>query len=102
MIEAVAFATSAEKENDTLVSVKETLGITDESAAKKGLRELIATVARKAYPSIDRLGDVRRMMGKARPSVLSLNIPDLLADGPLRALDVSGYIDQTFSAYGSE
>ena len=36
MIEAVAFATSAEKENDTLVSVKETLGITDESAAKKG------------------------------------------------------------------
>lgn len=44
MIEAAAFATSDRNKEPTLLAVKSTLGLSEGSAAEKGLRELVETL----------------------------------------------------------
>lgn len=100
MIEAAAFATSTRNREQALLAVKSTLRISEDSAAERGLDELTATLARKPYPSIERLRNMQRMMATARPNVVSLDI-DTFVDGRLvQKLDAAGYIDQTYSSYG--
>lgn len=99
MIEATAFATSDRYEASALAAVKSTLRIEDDNAAKRGLHELAKTMARKPYPSLDRLRNMQRMMAKAKPGVMALRIETLLDDRFVRELDTVGYIDQTFASY---
>ncbi len=101
MIEAAAFATSKRNKEPALLAVKSTMGISDDGAAERGLRELVDTLARKPYPSVDRLRSMQHMMAKAKPNVLSLKIETVVDDRLVRKLDVTGYIDQTYSEHSA-
>jgi len=43
---------------------------------------------------------MQRMMVAPRPLVAMMEISRLIDDGPIQALDESGFIDRTYSSYG--
>jgi ABC-type nitrate/sulfonate/bicarbonate transport system substrate-binding protein len=101
MIEAAAFAKCDRYNEQTLLALKSTLGISDDEAAQRGMRELAESVERRPYPSVDRLRNMQRMMAKARPHVISVNLETIIDDRLVRKLDVSGYIDQIYDSYAA-
>jgi ABC-type nitrate/sulfonate/bicarbonate transport system substrate-binding protein len=101
MIEAAAFATSERNKESALLAVKSTLALSDDGAAERGLRELVQTLARRPYPSVDRLRNMQRMMAKAKPEVLSLTIEAVVDDRLVRKLDATGYIDQIYTEHAA-
>lgn len=74
VIESPGFVSSPDHIDAALSATRTTLGLTDDAAAQRGLRELKAMPARKPYPSASRLRDMQRIMTKARPSVASLAV----------------------------
>jgi ABC-type nitrate/sulfonate/bicarbonate transport system substrate-binding protein len=101
MIEAAAFATSERNKEPVLLAVKSTLALSDDAAAERGLRELVQTLARRPYPSVDRLRNMQRMMATVKPDVLSLGIETVVDDRLVGKLDAAGYIDQIYAEHAA-
>ena len=100
IIEGTAFMLSPRKRAAALDLIKAELTINDDAAAASGLRELTEVIARKPYPSIERLSDMKRIVSTAKPIVREIAIGDLVDDRFVRKLDEGGFIDRTYDAYG--
>jgi NMT1/THI5 like len=100
LIEAVAFTLSPRRRPIALESIKAELMITDNFVGELGLVELSKVVARKPYPSIERLSNMQRIMLATKPMVSGLSIKELIHDGIVHRLDRSGFIDRIYASYG--
>jgi len=100
MIEAVACVASPHVPREVLDVIQSTLAISGDSAVEKALREFRDSIALRPYPSVERLRQMQRMMVAPRPLVAMMEISRLIDDGPIQALDESGFIDRTYSSYG--
>jgi ABC-type nitrate/sulfonate/bicarbonate transport system substrate-binding protein len=100
LIEGAAFTLSPRQRLVALEAIKAELMITDGGAAESGLLELLNTVVRKPYPSVERLCDMQRVMSAGKPDVLRVSIKELVHDRVVRKLDQDGFIDRIYAAYG--
>ena len=100
LIESAAFTQSPSHRLVVLEAIKAELMLTDSAAAESGLRELSNSVARKPYPSVERLREMQRVMSAHDPKALRVSIKDLVHDHVVRKLDHDGFIDRTYAAYG--
>jgi hypothetical protein len=99
LIEGAAFALSPRRRPLVLEAIKAELMIADSVAAEIGLLELLKAVARKPYPSVERLCDMQRIMSANDPAVRGVSIKDLIHDRVVRKLDEDGFIDGTYASY---
>lgn len=99
MIEAVACAMSPINDPMILEAIKFTLAIRNDSAAEKALGDFRAAIAIRPYPTVERLGQMQRMMAAPRPAVTAVSIPALIDDSIVRKLDEDGYIDRLLTNY---
>lgn len=74
------------------------LRISDPAVAEDGYRDLLLTLNRKPYPSIDGLRNAQRLMAQQNPKIATLNIEDLMDARFVRKLDESGFIDRLYGA----
>jgi len=102
LIEGAAFALSPRERPATLESIKSELMLTDTVAAERGLVELSKVIARKPYPSIERLHNMQRVMSLSKPVVSGVVIEDLVDSRFVRKLDENRFIERTYAAYGVE
>lgn len=100
MTEAVASAISPNRHVGVSEAIKSALAISDELAVEKAILEFRDSIALKPYPSVERLNQMRRMMRVPRPAVMTVELPDLVDERPLRELDESGFFHRIGSAYG--
>jgi ABC-type nitrate/sulfonate/bicarbonate transport system substrate-binding protein len=100
LIEGVAFALSPRERSAALESIKSELMLTDTVAAESGLVELSRVVARRPYPSIERLRNMQRTMSLYKSTVRGVVIEDLVDNRFVRKLDENRFIERTYAAYG--
>ncbi len=101
LIEAAAFTLSPRQRPIALEAMKAELMITDNVVAEIGLLELSKVVARKPYPSVERLCNMQRIMTASKPTVSGVSIKDLVHDRVVRKLDEDGFIDRTYASYAA-
>jgi ABC-type nitrate/sulfonate/bicarbonate transport system substrate-binding protein len=100
LIEGAAFALSPNKRPAVLEAIKSEMRITDNAIAECALHDLSRVLARKPYPSVERLRNMQRIMLTANARVLGVTIEGMVDDRFVRRLDESGAIDRTYVSYG--
>jgi ABC-type nitrate/sulfonate/bicarbonate transport system substrate-binding protein len=101
LIEGIAFILSPRDRKAAVASVMDALNISELTAGESGLTELTQVIARKPYPSIDRLKDMQRIMLMARPIVRNIAVEKVVDDRIVRKLDENGFIDRICTDYGA-
>lgn len=81
-----------------LKSMMKNLRLTDPQAAEEGLQDLLVTLNRKPYPSLDGLRNAQRLMTAQNPKVATLRIEDLADSRFVKKLDDSGFIDRALAS----
>lgn len=81
-----------------LKSMMKNLRLTDPQAAEEGLQDLLVTLNRKPYPSLDGLRHAQRLMTAQNPKVATLRIEDLADSRFVKKLDDSGFIDRALAS----
>jgi len=74
------------------------LRINDPAVAESGYQDLLATLNRKPYPSLDGLRNAQRLMAQQNPKIAALKVEDLVDARFVRKLDESGFIDRLYGA----
>ena len=100
LIEAAAFTLSPDKRSIVLETIKAEMRITDNVIVENALHELSKILARKPYPSIERLRNMQRIMSTINPNVLGVTMEDMVDDLLVSRLDASGAIDRIYGSYG--
>ncbi len=72
----------------------------DPVVGEEGYQDLLTSVERKPFPSIDALRNVRRLMATQNPKVANVKVEELIDNRVLRRLDEIGYIDKVAASYG--
>jgi ABC-type nitrate/sulfonate/bicarbonate transport system substrate-binding protein len=98
LIEGAALIHTPRYRSIVLEAIKADLMITDCVGVEAGFRELLNLVARKPYPSVERLYALQRIMSSIKPAVLGVSITDLVGDRVVRKIDESGFIDRIYAS----
>jgi ABC-type nitrate/sulfonate/bicarbonate transport system substrate-binding protein len=72
----------------------------DPVVAEEGYQDLLVSVERKPFPSLDALRNIRRLMATQNPKVANVKIEDLIDNRIVSKLDENGYMDKVAAAYG--
>jgi len=100
LIEGTAFINSPREKPAALEALRAALNLSDIAAAENGLAQLSSVIARKPYPSVERLLDIQRIMLVPRPAVRGVSVRDVVDDRIVRKLDDGGFIDDVYREYG--
>jgi ABC-type nitrate/sulfonate/bicarbonate transport system substrate-binding protein len=100
LIEGAAFSLSPQNRPAVLEAIKREMRITDDDIAEKAIHDLLRVLARKPYPSIERLRHMQRIMSSINARLLAMTIDDMVDDRFVRGLDERGAIDRTYASYG--
>jgi len=96
LTEGLAFIQIPANKPATLRIMMKHLRINDPLAAEEGYQDLLATLNRKPYPSIDGLRSAQRLMAQQNPKIAALKVEDLADPRFVRKLDESGFIDRMY------
>ena len=72
-----------------------TLGLTDQVAANDGYEDYVRRVDRRAFVSLEGMGNIQRFMKLRNPRIGEVKLERLIDESIMRELDKSGFIDQT-------
>jgi ABC-type nitrate/sulfonate/bicarbonate transport system substrate-binding protein len=99
LIEGLAFSLSPNEKPETLKIVRKYLKV-DAQSAEEGYKDMVIGFDRKPYPSPKGVANIVRLMKTRNPKVAKIKPEDVIADGILRKLDGTGFIDQMYAKYG--
>ncbi len=100
MIEGLAFILSPVNKPAVLKTIMRRLKMTDPSDAEEGYRDLLKSVEKKPFPSIEGLRNIQRLTKSFNPLVGNIRVEDLVDSRLHRKLEESGFIDRVYSTYG--
>lgn len=96
LTEGLAYIQIAANKPVTLRIMMKHLRINDPVAAEEGYQDLLSTLNRKPYPSIDGLRSAQRLMAQQNPKIAALKVDDLVDARFVKRLDDSGFIDRLY------
>ncbi len=100
LIEGVAFTLSRPYKPVVLRTLMKRLKINDPSVAEEGYQDLVKTVSRKPYASVDGMFNIQRLMRLSNPDIGNVKIENLVDNRIVRKLDESGFVDRLYTTYG--
>lgn len=96
LTESLAFIQLPANKSTTLKIMMKHLRLGDSAAAEEGYQDLLSTLNRKPYPSIDGLRNAQRLMAQQNPKISTLKVDELADARFIRKLDESGLIDRLY------
>ena len=100
LIESLAFILAPANQSAVVKTIMKRLKITDPSAAEQGYRDLVQLIDKKPYASLEGMRNIQRLIKLQSPTVANVKVEDLVDNRPLKKLEDSGFLQQTYSAYG--
>lgn len=76
------------------------LQINDASIAEDGYQDLLTSIERKPFPSLQGLRNIRRLMATQNPKAANVKVEDLIDARLIHKLDENGYMDKVAAGYG--
>ena len=99
LLEGIAFCLSPRNKGAVIGTIMKRLKLNDPAAAEEGYLDVINSIERKPFPTIQGLSNIQRLMKLRNPSIDRLRLEDLIDDRILRRLDESGFIDALGKEY---
>jgi ABC-type nitrate/sulfonate/bicarbonate transport system substrate-binding protein len=102
LVDSLAFTLASQNKAVVIKTMMKRFQITDPIVSEEGYQDLLVSVERKPFPSIDALRNVRRLMATQNPKVANVKLEELIDDRILRKLESNGYMDKMAAVYGGK
>ena len=100
LIEGLAFTVAPANKAAVFRTMTKRLGLTEPAALEEGYQEILTSLDRKPYPSLDGMKNIQRLAKIREPRLGNINLENIIDDSLMRKLDASGFIDRAYAAYG--
>jgi len=100
LLDSLAFTLAPVNKNVVTRTIMRRLQINDLSVAEEGYQDLLTSVERKPFPSLEGMRNIRRLMATQNPKAANVKIEDLIDARLIRKLDENGYMDKVAAGYG--
>jgi NitT/TauT family transport system substrate-binding protein len=100
LVDSLAFTLAPVNKNIVVKTIMRRLQISDPKVAEEGYQDLLTSIERKPFPSLDGLRNIRRLMATQNPKAANVKIEELIDNRLIRKLDENGYMDKIAASYG--
>jgi NitT/TauT family transport system substrate-binding protein len=100
LVDSLAFTLAPQNKAVVTKTMMKRFQFTDPIVGEEGYQDLLVSVERKPFPSLDALRNVRRLMATQNPKVANVKIEELIDNRIIRKLDENGYMDKVAAGYG--
>jgi NitT/TauT family transport system substrate-binding protein len=100
LVDSLAFTLAPINKNIVVRTIMRRLQIDDPKVGEEGYQDLLTSIERKPFPSLEGLRNIRRLMATQNPKAANVKVEDLIDTRLIRKLDENGYIDKVAIAYG--
>ena len=100
LVDSLAFTLAPMNKNVVTRTIMRRLQINELSVAEEGYQDLLTSVERKPFPSIEGMRNIRRLMATQNPKAANVKVEDLIDSRLIRKLDENGYMDKVAAGYG--
>jgi NitT/TauT family transport system substrate-binding protein len=100
LVDSLAFTLAPMNKSIVLKTIVRWLQISDAKVGEEGYQDLLTSIERKPFPSLDGLRNIRRLMATQNPKAANVKIEDLIDSRLIRKLDENGYIEKVGATYG--
>jgi hypothetical protein len=100
LIEGIVFSLAPKNRAAVVDTIMKRLRLSDRAVAEEGYQDVIKSVERKPFTTVEGMRNIQRLMKQRSPAVENLNVEEMLDDRIIRRLDQSGFIDGLYRSYG--
>jgi len=100
LVDSLAFTLAPMNKNVVVRTIMRRLQIDDPKISEEGYQDLLTSIERKPFPSLEGMRNIRRLMATQNPKAANVKIEDLIDARLIRKLDENGYIDKVAVGYG--
>jgi len=98
MLEAQAFIAAPGNKSAVMKTVMQHMKIADSGVAEEGYQDLLLSLEKKPYPSLEALQNIQRLMASMNPKAAQVKPEQIIDARLIRKLDESGFIDGLYGA----
>jgi NitT/TauT family transport system substrate-binding protein len=100
LVDSLAYTLAPQNKNVVTKTIMTRFHISDTTVADEGYQDLLVSVERKPFPSLEALRNIRRLMAVQSPKAANVKVEELIDARLIRKLDENGYIDKVAAGYG--
>jgi ABC-type nitrate/sulfonate/bicarbonate transport system substrate-binding protein len=100
LVDSLAYTLAPMNKNAVMRTIIRRLQIDDPKVGEEGYQDLLTSIERKPFPSLEGMRNIRRLMATQNPKAANVKIEDLIDARLIRKLDENGYIDKVAAGYG--
>ena len=100
LVDSLAFTLAPANKSIVVRTIMRRLQIDDPKVSEEGYQDLLTSIERKPFPSLEGLRNIRRLMATQNPKAANVKVEDLIDARLIRKLDENGYIDKVAAGYG--
>jgi NitT/TauT family transport system substrate-binding protein len=99
VLEGLIWGLSPLNKNKVIQLISKRLRITT-NEAQEGYKDMLLGLDSRAFPSVDGLKNIQRLMKSRNPRMAELKVEDLIDESFMRKLEESGFMDGLYKKYG--
>lgn len=100
LVDSLAFTLAPQNKAVVTKTMMKRFQFSDPAVGEEGYQDLLVSVDRKPFPSLDALRNVRRLMATQNPKVAAVKVEEIIDNRIVRKLDDNGYMDRVAAGYG--
>ena len=100
LVDSLAYTLAPQNKGVVAKTMMTRFHISDPNIVDEGYQDLLTSVDRKPFPSLDALRNIRRLMAAQSPKAANVKVEELIDARLIHKLDESGYIDRVAASYG--
>ena len=99
LVDSLAYTLAPMNKNVVLRTIMRRLQLEDAKVGEEGYQDLMTSIERKPFPSLEGLRNIRRLMATQNPKAANVKVEDLIDSRIIRKLDENGYMDKVAALY---
>ncbi|HYA29214.1 MAG TPA: ABC transporter substrate-binding protein, partial [Acidobacteriota bacterium] len=100
LVDSLAYTLAPQNKGVVTKTIMTRFHISDATVADEGYQDLLVSVERKPFPSLEALRNIKRLMAVQSPKAANVKVEELIDARLVRKLDESGYMNKVAAAYG--
>jgi NitT/TauT family transport system substrate-binding protein len=100
LVDSLAFTLAPVNKSIVVKTIMRRLQISDAKVSEEGYQDLMTSIERKPFPSLEGLRNIRRLMATQNPKAANVKIEDLIDARIIHKLDENGFIEKVAATYG--
>jgi NitT/TauT family transport system substrate-binding protein len=100
LVDSLAFTLAPVNKSIVVRTIMRRLQIDDPKVGEEGYQDLLTSIERKPFPSLEGLRNIRRLMATQNPKAANVKVEELIDARLIRKLDENGFIEKVAATYG--